>query len=149
MFDDIKEDISNRLSAELRVFSLLMMATLLAVISIGFLCAAGIIMLSRVYGPVTAALAGVGVFLFAALLTMFVAGRYRAKLQLEQARERQRRAQEASAHGKDLLADPEMIVSLIRSLRTTDVVPLLPLTIALGAGLAIRMRRKRKSNRAE
>jgi hypothetical protein len=124
MIDDFKASTGT----VIRQTSLVAVACLALLITIGFLCAAGFIVVLDRYGLVQACLAGAGLFF---VVTLVAASVY----MIRKRRIETRAAERAKSTAHNLLADPMVVATGLQLVRTIGVKRLLPL-IAVG-GLAL------------
>ena len=124
MIDDFKASASNAV----RQTSLAAVAAFALLITIGFLCAAGFVVVLDRYGLVSACLAGAGLFLIVALVAA-VSYMIR-KRQIEA-----RAAERAKAHS--LLADPMVVTTGLQIVRAVGVKRLLPIVAVAGLALGL------------
>ncbi len=140
MFQRIVDDIKDSVSDRLQQASLATVAAVAVLIAIGFLCAAGFVLVLEHYGPIIACLAGAGLFLIVAI----VAGIwYAARKQQSEARARQR----AKAAARNVLTDPAVVATGLQLVRSIGLKRLVPL-LAVG-GLALGFLASRNSAQAD
>jgi hypothetical protein len=128
MIDDFKASTGT----VVRQTSLGAVACLALLITIGFLCAAGFVVVLDRYGLVQACLAGAGLFFVVALVA---ASAYMIRRRQIEARAAQRAAERAKSTAQTLLGDPMVVATGLQLVRAIGVKRLLPL-LAVG-GLAL------------
>ena len=134
MFQRIVDDFKQTTGAALRLTSLAVAAAIALVVAIGFLCAAGFILVLEKYGPIEACLTGAATF-FA--LTLIAAGSY-----VVRKRQLKLRAQAAAkSAARSVLADPMVVATGLQIVRAIGIKRLIPLLAVGGLALGLMVNR--------
>ena len=137
MFQRWIDDFKTNTSTTLRL-SALVVANILALTVAGvFLCAAGFIYISHVYGSIYACLAGAALFLVLALVVLAIHGEQKRRAEA-------RRREAAKRASQSILTDPALLATGLQLARVVGIKRLLPV-IALG-GLALGLMASRRDN---
>ena len=137
MIDDFKASASNAV----RQTSLAAVAAFALLITIGFLCAAGFVVVLDRYGLVPACLAGAGLFLIVALVAAI--SYMIRKRQIEA-----RAAERAKSAAHSLLADPMVVTTGLQIVRAVGVKRLLPIVAVAGLALGLLASRSNAGDQA-
>ena len=130
MFQRMIDDFKASTGTAVRQTSLAAIACLALFITMGFLCAAGFVVVLDRYGLVQACLAGAGLFFVVALIAAAI-------YVIRKRRIAARAAERAKSTTHNLLADPMVVATGLQLVRAIGVKRLLPLLAVGGLALGI------------